>query len=123
MSRATLYVRFPDGEIRYGIYNGTIDAAGFFALVGTVDEAWDAKADDNFERYPEPVGPVEPVEIATDYGGGFHWIGAAARNTLVNGNDPYFADEAGATIDGLPLWAESRTIEGETVQRQLAAPQ
>jgi len=105
VSRATLAVRFPDGTIRYGLYNGTADTV-VPALVSSSDEAWGwvyeaFKANDD-AAYPDPYGPVEDVEVYSAYGGGSWWPGRAARNAVVS---PLIFDEiTEAEVDGRPSW-------------------
>lgn len=97
MSRATLYVRFPDGTLRYGIYNGTSDIARS-ELTDTPQHAWGGYQDD-----VDP-GPDEAVDIASDYGGGFAWKGTATRTQLTSGHDMMEAD-ADSYFNSLPDWA------------------
>jgi hypothetical protein len=101
MSRATLYVRFPDGQVKYGIYNGTVDIAQPW-LVDTPTEAWDIWHGGNLTHYWQESQPEgEPVDVATDYGGGFSWQGRATTDRLVDGFEPFELD----SHDGLPEWA------------------
>lgn len=97
MSRATLYVKFPDGSLRYGLYCGTSDIA-WAPLYDTPREAWDAYVPDSAHRMAEDL----PVRIATDYGGGFAWSGRATAERLTEGFNP---DESSQYTDGLPSWA------------------
>lgn len=101
MSRATLYVRFPDGEIRYGIYDNHADSA-----VGQLHDApglaWDAQGDEGDTLPPATPEPGVPVDIATDYADGSTWRGTATRNTLTAGFD--LTDESLEATDGLPPW-------------------
>jgi hypothetical protein len=95
VSRATLYVRFPDGTLRYGLYNGTDDEM-WAPLYDTPQAAWGG-----YSWSPSAdTGEGEPVEIATDYGGGGSWTGTATRNEVTSpadGEDNYER--------GLPGWA------------------
>ena len=84
MSSGTLVVRFADGTFRYGVYHGTSDLA-FPRLSATVDEAWNSRVASD----PEPSDErPEPVEVATNYGGGLWWKGEATTRVLVT-TDPY----------------------------------
>lgn len=96
MSRATLYVLFPDGTVRYGLYNGSTDMPVCAPLYDHPQDAWDA--------YDLTVangsGEGEPVRIATDYGGGGNWDGTATLERVTSdaqGEDGY--------ENGLPGWA------------------
>lgn len=97
MSRANLTVRFADGLVLFGIYNGTVDVA-FNFLVPTDREAWD-RYRDAYALEPSPTndpkiqealhpkctcgGESELVRVETDYGDGAHWIGSACRKCSV----------------------------------------
>lgn len=100
MSRATLYVRFPDGSLRYGLYCGTTDIV-WPRLYATPDQAWDAY-DDEGDYIP---GDGEPVDVATDYGGGQHWTATATREFVTSQHDWDSRYEADNERDGLPDWA------------------
>lgn len=95
MSRATLYVKFPDGSLRYGLYNGSSDFA-WSELTATPHMAW-AGEKDSVE-----AGPEVPVAIATDYGDGFAWEGTSTKQALVTG---VLADTVPWTDNKLPSWA------------------
>ena len=102
MSRANLFVRMPDGEVRYGIYNGTIDMAET-RLYDTPAQAWDGWHDGtSCDRDAEP-GAGEPVIVATDYGGdGWAWEATATRDHLMSGTEPYETD---GEFLPMPEWA------------------
>ena len=86
MSRANAQVKFPDGTIRYGIYNGTTDHYWEY-LFESSEEAWK-----EWDKYYKNMGTYKPtipywdavegtyydVEIADDYGGGDCYIGRAS---------------------------------------------
>lgn len=100
-STTNLYVRFPDGTVRYGSYNDTSDVARPRLFTYLIDA----------RRY-EPTltdwtdwraGEGEPVDLATDYGGGFQWSGTATPTRLTSGYEPFEDD---LCIDGLPDWAK-----------------
>jgi hypothetical protein len=91
----------PDGEIRYGIYNGTTDVAQS-DLFDTPDEAWDAWGSRNmFGDFEEGSG--DPVLVATDYGGGWMWEATATRDQLTSNFEPYEIE--GYEERPFPLWA------------------
>lgn len=99
MSRGTLFVKFPDGEIRYGIYNGTVDIARP-PLFDSIHEAWANR----FEDWPEYVkGSGEVVKVASNYGGGFWWRATATRKHLTSGHDIMEVEDY---ENGLPSWAK-----------------
>lgn len=93
MSNDTLVVRFPDGDIRYGIYHGTSDTC-YPNLFHCADDAW------SFNRQPalSQIRPrrvqeeAEPVEIYSGYGWGSIWKGTATRYELVTGLIPFDED-------------------------------
>ncbi len=102
MSRATGIVRFEsDGSFAYFLYNGTVDVC-WTRLVGTIGEAWGTEGRSYYNAPPNEQGhadrfrccacgqPPEKVEIATDYGYGFHWPGTACRYccALLDGHNP-----------------------------------
>ncbi len=84
MSRASAEVRFPDGTIRYGIYDGTSDILQP-RLFETTGEAWDCYQDDRrnlwdipYGHFPDDVAwQIFDVVIYSDYGGGSWWKGKA----------------------------------------------
>lgn len=100
-STANLFVKFPDGTVRYGSYGATADVARPRLFTYLIDA----------RRY-EPcltdwtdwrAGEGEPVDLATDYGNGFQWSGTATPTRLTSGNEPFEDD---LCIDGLPDWAK-----------------
>jgi hypothetical protein len=83
------------------------------ALYDTMQEAWQAREDPDTHSngYPEPIGEIEPVEIYSNYGHGMWWAGTAARNTVVQGIDPYDSLERGKRIElhrEKPDWVRDR---------------
>lgn len=109
MSSASGAVRFPDGTVKFTVYHGTSDVM-FATLYDTLAEAWDSKSD----RFAEPNGPLEDVEIYSDYGYGFWWHGQAARNAI----DPRFlswwSDDGKNDLDrfdGTPDWFSETSDE------------
>jgi hypothetical protein len=123
MSHRTLYVRFPDGSVRYGLFHNTTDTPYSNHLFDTEEQAWDAWLNDIIPWGAEPEGEVCPVGISESRG---WWAGTAARNMLVDdgvrsgecwGDDSYLAGYR----RGLPLWAArpDETIDGGVVRREL----
>jgi hypothetical protein len=97
MSRATLYVLFPDGAIRFGLYNGTTDVC-CAPLYATVDEAWDTYD----LTAADGEGPGWAVQMATDYGDGSWWTGLAQRDRVISPSDLW--GEEVDVHEGLPDW-------------------
>jgi len=97
MSSATAAVRFPDGLVRWCMYHGTSDVL-IPKLHDTLIAAWD----DRSWLDGEPAGEVHAVDIATNYGNGFHWRGTATREQVIEPLEPWDAD-CGMT-DGEPEW-------------------
>lgn len=94
MSHANLTVRFPDGTLRYGLYDGSWDRMlpGLFDADG---QAW------VFGGEVMDIGDPEEheVRIACDYGGGGSWSGRATRERITSdleARDDY--------ENGLPGW-------------------
>jgi len=76
MSHANGQVRFSDGVVKHFEYNGTTDVciSVLYDLYEEMDKHW------REGLWGEcTCGKDEPVEIATDYGGGFFWEGRACR--------------------------------------------
>lgn len=108
-----MVVRFPDGEVRWGIFNGTCNLASP-ALFDTMDEAWEHRKVCAHERVPlkgkngfdytlprcvayeENAG--EPVECWTNYGGEWHWKATATKTHLTSNH------EAEGEERGTPAW-------------------
>jgi len=100
MGVSRLFVRFPDGVIRFGSYQDTADVP----YSGLVDDLTDVA--EVLKMIPPSdihVGDVE-VEIYCDYGGGFYWKGMALNNWLTDTG--YSLDErfVGGHTDGAPEW-------------------
>lgn len=85
MSRSTAAVRFPDGKIMTGVFNGTVDVL-FSRLLDTPNrrEAWDVLSDNHAVCFNNCVcgEPSEVVDVATDYGHGLRWKAMACRRCL-----------------------------------------
>ncbi len=102
MSDHPLYVRFPDGTVRYGLYQSTADLA-FPDLVDTFEATQRREYHLNRRSwYATPEEPGDPVDVATDYGGGFTWHGTATQNYITSGLDPW--EDGQQRTDGIPAW-------------------
>lgn len=99
MGDHALYVRFPDGEIRFGTYNSASDIA-CPKLSTSLDDAYAALADPHW-RWPTMDGSGDAVEVATIYGDGFWWRATATREWLTSHVDPF---DSARTTDGWPDW-------------------
>jgi len=121
MSHATGYCRFPNGTVKYFLYDGTVDYARV-DLHHSEDAAWATRDD-----IPKPTreiegAPGEPVTLATNYAGGYHWSGRANLSTMkiTAGHCPYVSPNKPVSSskswqqehpgqmpkDGLPDWAK-----------------
>ena len=78
MSSASMAVRFPDGDIRWGIYNGTSDIAQPW-LYPTPEEAWGARRSNKRTWDESPVGEQFDVDVFSWYGPGFWWKGLSTK--------------------------------------------
>ena len=74
-------VRFPDGDIKFYIYHGTVDLHGP-RLVNSMDEMKELCGSKTKEASYCNCGQDENVEMATRYGGGFHRPGRACRQCM-----------------------------------------
>lgn len=114
VSSGTMMVRFPDGEVRYGIFHGTANLASP-PLFATGDEAWDHRKNCQHERVPiadkagKPFGSLpscavydegagEPVECWTNYGGEWTWKATATKDHVTSNHD------AEGEVQGTPDW-------------------
>lgn len=94
MSRAIALVKFNDGTIVRGCYDGTRDAISQWLIT---DEdlkekyngccfSWDSEKWDNYDNeYIDTniINDAEDVEIFTNYGEGLYWNGKASRSKMV----------------------------------------
>ena len=108
MSRASAAFLFPDGEIRYGLYNGTVDcmAKGLFENADAPWDEWEEYRNElislsSLFRDPSPGDEVFPVIAYSDYGLGFWFHGTATKNCFLGPYDPM---EAAEVFDGRPDW-------------------
>lgn len=89
MSRGNLYVVFPDGTVRYGIYNGTADSA-HAPLLDSNEFTWAMWRGVGPWRdsYGYEIGAGETVIVSSDYGSEHTWIGKATPDYLTEGFYP-----------------------------------
>lgn len=87
MSGATAVVLFPTGHVRYTIYEGSSDTL-VNALSATLDEAWDRRRGDWWDRDPGlPPGTGAPVLVCSHYGGGTWWQATATPTWLTSARE------------------------------------
>lgn len=110
MSRANAQVKFPDGTIKYGIYNGTVDVY-WAPLFNSSEEAWDAwteyykKETLDERRWLDPHDDsYYDVEIADSYGNGSTYNGRASKSQIVGATNIDFMNQK---LSGLPEWWSS----------------
>lgn len=106
MSHANGMVKFCDGLILHCEYNGGVDIM--------LTPLWKSNKEvhDNWRTQPLincACGQEEPVEIATDYGGGFYWEGKACRfcMCITDHRSPFDYNDERINMsreDGLPVW-------------------
>lgn len=95
MSRAQAAVRFPDGTVKFAIYDGTSDVL-YPGLFNTHEDAWDAysasrarkeraDADPLWPKRPDFISAdeIEDVVVYQDYGGGGWWEAKATREFVI----------------------------------------
>lgn len=94
MSRAIALIKFNDGTILRGCYNGTSDFISQWLISDEELEqkyegscfSWDSKKWDNYDNEyidTDEIYDAEDVEIFSDYGNGFSWNGKASKNNKV----------------------------------------
>jgi hypothetical protein len=98
-----LYARFPDGEIRFGLYYGSTDTA-CPRLYTSEDEAWAVYGAWDLHYPPALDGQGEPVQLATNYGYGFWWPATATREWITSNRD--WAESDVKTVEGTPGWLD-----------------
>lgn len=101
MSREIFYARFPDGTVRYGVYDRTFDVA-YSNLYATREEAWawwDVYRADAAGRR-ESTDPGQPVELATI---GWRWAGRATADCITAGAEDFGLSTVRRHY-GLPSW-------------------
>ena len=106
MSRGFALVRFPDGDIWVGCYNGTSDH--LYARIyhdQNLDRWYDIhKGDYGFDDVDKAT-VHEPCEIYSDYGGGSWWAGRADRTigVVTDGTEPYGVEGGKAIVEPRPM--------------------
>lgn len=105
MSRASVAVLFPDGEVKFAIYNGTSDVL-MPKLFDTNKEPWAAYYSNADLSVPEnvPHESGEPVIIYCDYGDGSTWHGTATRDYVTSECDFMEIDDYSDCNWVLPDW-------------------
>jgi hypothetical protein len=125
-------VRFPDGSVRYGVYDPTEESM-WPPLFATIDEArvaWVRRGADADEASGGDVGhggdgpsSVE-VRIFADFDGGFWWVGEATESQITLGatwagligsvEDVEWDDEPRTRHREVPDWAREALNLEET---------
>lgn len=110
MSHSWARVRFADGLVLHGEYNGTVDVMlpCLFATPDELKENWrkHSKSLIDYSHFGCDLRP-EPVILAASYGDGYTWRGLACRTCkkflgpFYPHGDPPFGGDA---VDGLPRW-------------------
>ncbi len=108
MGKAMGQVRFPNGDIMYFEYDGNTDTCDV-PLFEDESELDETRFMRNFEHEECKCGRMPTnIEIASGYGGGFHWHGTACYfcHVIVDGNDPFgnLGGDPKVVEDGLPRW-------------------
>lgn len=112
-------VRFPDGSVRYGVYDPTEESMWppLFATIDGARLAWDQRGTDADEPSDgdDQASPVE-VKIFVDFDGGFWWVGEATRLAITLGvtwagligsvEDVEWDDEPRTRHRDVPEWAQ-----------------
>ncbi|MFB6518597.1 hypothetical protein [Streptomyces sp. NPDC056401] len=107
MSRVDAQVKFPDGTIKHGIYNGTVDVYMPW-LFDTEQEAWNCwqkyrESGFDSKQFDKPFDDTfYDVEIADDYGGGDCYIGRASKSQIVSSVNTDYMNRKGK--GGKPDW-------------------
>jgi hypothetical protein len=119
-------VRFPDGSVRYGVYDPTEDSM-WPPLFATVDEAHAAWERHGADADGPGIGGDQPssveVKIFADSDGGFWWIGEATPSAITLGvtwagligsvEDVEWDDEPRTRHREVPDWAREALSLGE----------
>ena len=103
MSSAYGVIRFKsDGKLLYYLYNGTSDICNP-SLCDDINDVWCSHDWTECDCRQD-----EPVEIYSDYGGGFYWNGRACRHckAITEKLEPWSddEDEIVSITDGQPEW-------------------
>jgi hypothetical protein len=111
-------VRFPDGSVRYGVYDSSEESMWppLFATIGEARVAWERRETGAGEPSVSD-GPPSPVEVRifADFDGGFWWIGEATHAAVTQGitwagligtvDDVEWDDEPRTRHRDVPDWA------------------
>lgn len=102
MGNAVGQVRFPDGEILFFLYSGTVDSANS-RLWKDEFEFYDHWQGDHSQRCI--CGNSQEVDLATNYGSGIQWRGEACKRcgAITGGYEPH-DNEYSYPKEGLPGW-------------------
>lgn len=93
-------IHFEDGTLLYAGYQNTSDVMNSI-LKESIEDYDDVTWGEGRECI---CGNDEPVQIFTNYGGGFYWKGRACKQckVLTEGHDPFDPDIE--IINGYPEW-------------------
>ncbi len=119
-------VRFPDGSVRYGVYDPTEESMWppLFATIEEARAAWERHGGDAGESDvgSDPFSSVE-VKIFADFDGGFWWIGEATPSAVTLGvtwagligsvEDVEWDDEPRTRHREVPDWAHKALHLGD----------
>jgi hypothetical protein len=119
-------VRFPDGSVRYGVYDPT-DESMWPPLFATIDEARAAWGERGAGAGEPAVSDEQPssveVKIFADFDGGFWWIGEATPSVVTLGTtwagligsveDVEWDDEPRTRHREVPDWAREALSLGD----------
>jgi hypothetical protein len=80
-------VQFPDGRVRYGVYDPAIESMWppLFDTSADAQAAWDRRGPDDDQSSTSDGRPGVEVKIFTDFDGGFWWIGEATETAITLG--------------------------------------
>ncbi|HEX4217131.1 MAG TPA: hypothetical protein VHZ02_02080 [Acidimicrobiales bacterium] len=111
-------VRFPDGTVRYGVYDPTEESIWppLFATIDDAKAAWSRRRTGAVEPTENEGQPSSvEVRIFADFDGGFWWIGEATEATVTLGitwagmigtvDDVEWDDEPRTRHRDVPDWA------------------
>lgn len=112
MSHSTAAIKFSDGFIIHGEYNGTSDVMlpQFYLTQEERHANWRTM---NWPYHDKTCDKSEDVIVATSYGGGFNWPSKACRTCLLLTDRwmPFIGEEDEYKVtDGLPDWYPDREL-------------
>ena len=114
MSHSSAAVRFSDGTILHGEFNGTVDVL-FPFLYKTEEERNNNWRPKKWKYCNNKKHKREEVEIAVTYGGGWYWKGIACKKCMIV-ISPLSLECMGEEKDfpfpenGLPDWYPDREL-------------